>query len=140
MTRFGVHPALFLWVGLILAGWLFAGCAVAPTLGQSVTTGTDSGVVENFGGIRMEIEKEDGQLIIKSISQREGTPRSPMKPGDVIIEINGKSTQGMTLAEALKGMRSDGVAGLSIKTIRPSDPAVASPASLPLPTEGTAPF
>ena len=58
-----------------------------------------------FGGIGIEITMKDGVLTI--VSPIEDTPawRAGLKAGDKIIKINGKSTRGMTLMEAVKKLR-----------------------------------
>ncbi len=59
----------------------------------------------SFGGIGIEITIKDGVLTI--VSPIEGTPgyKAGLKPGDKIIKINGVSTRGITLTEAVKKLR-----------------------------------
>ncbi|WP_107854892.1 S41 family peptidase [Neisseria weaveri] len=58
-----------------------------------------------FGGLGMEIGSEDG--FVKVIAPIEDTPaeRAGVKSGDFIVKINGVSTRGMTVHEAVKKMR-----------------------------------
>ncbi|GAB7080251.1 S41 family peptidase [Megalodesulfovibrio paquesii] len=58
-----------------------------------------------FSGIGIEIGSKDGRLIV--ISPIEDTPafRAGLRTGDIIMEIDGKSTQGMTLVDAVKLIR-----------------------------------
>lgn len=58
-----------------------------------------------FSGIGIEIGSKDGRLIV--ISPIEDTPafRAGLRTGDMILEIDGKSTQGMTLVDAVKLIR-----------------------------------
>lgn len=58
-----------------------------------------------FGGLGIEITIQDGVLTI--ISPIEDTPawKAGVKPGDKIVQINGESTKGMSLAEASQSMR-----------------------------------
>ncbi len=58
-----------------------------------------------FGGLGIEITMENHKLII--VAPIEDTPawKAGLKPGDVIIEINGEPTDKMTLMEAVKKMR-----------------------------------
>ncbi len=60
----------------------------------------------------MQIDSREDRIII--VSPIEGTPayRRGLRPGDIIWEINGKSTEGMTSADASKIMR--GKAGTSV--------------------------
>jgi|GEM_PF-5028642 len=165
----GINLARFLWVGMIAAGLFFTGCAVAPPVAQTVTTSPGSGhkPVEHFGGIGLQVGMKDGLLTINSMLQNSSASRSKLKfkPGDVIVEINGESTQGMTLVDAVNKMRGKVGSTVMIKTIRPPNQVVTShvlrrrnipvavtqppsgqdsPAALPptppLPVEGTTPF
>jgi carboxyl-terminal processing protease len=65
-----------------------------------------------YEGLGMQIDSRDDHIII--VSPIEGTPayRRGLRPGDVIWEINGKSTEGMTSADASKLMR--GKAGTAV--------------------------
>jgi len=58
-----------------------------------------------FGGLGIEITMEDHKLII--VAPIEDTPawKAGLKPGDIIIEINGEPTDKMTLLQAVKKMR-----------------------------------
>ncbi|WP_411278352.1 S41 family peptidase [Falsiroseomonas sp.] len=70
-----------------------------------------------FGGLGIEVTQENGY--VKVISPIDDTPaaRAGVKPGDLITHLNGQSTQGLTLQEAVEQMR--GERGTTIKlTIR----------------------
>ncbi len=58
-----------------------------------------------FGGIGIQIGMTDNQLVV--ISPIEDTPahKVGLEPGDMILEINSKSTQGMSLTEAVRLIR-----------------------------------
>ncbi len=74
-------------------------------------------VEHQFGGIGIQIGMEDGQL--KVISPLLGTPayRAGLESGDIILEIDGKSTQGIQIDEAVKQLK--GEAGTKVTlTIR----------------------
>ncbi len=66
-----------------------------------------------YEGLGMQIDARDGNIII--VSPIEGTPayRKGLRAGDVILQINGKSTEGMSSADASQLMR--GKAGTSVK-------------------------
>ncbi|MBI3839397.1 MAG: S41 family peptidase [Planctomycetia bacterium] len=64
--------------------------------------------VENqFGGIGIQIGMEEGQL--KIISPLIGTPayRAGLESGDWILEINGQSTKGLAIDDAVKQLKGD---------------------------------
>lgn len=65
-----------------------------------------------FGGLGIEIGMKDNVLTV--ISPIEDTPawRAGIKPNDRIVRINGESTKGMTLVEAVSKMR--GVRGSEV--------------------------
>jgi carboxyl-terminal processing protease len=58
-----------------------------------------------FGGLGLEVTQTAG--LLKVITPIDGTPgsRAGIKPGDIIVEINGHSTEGMNLDNAVTQMR-----------------------------------
>jgi carboxyl-terminal processing protease len=66
-----------------------------------------------FGGLGIVIAIKDGMLTV--ISPLEGTPayKEGLKAGDRIVRINGESTKGITLLEAVKKLR--GKPGTQVK-------------------------
>lgn len=58
-----------------------------------------------FGGLGIEVTMENG--LVKVVSPIDETPaaRAGVKPGDMIVEIDGTAVMGMTLAEAVEKMR-----------------------------------
>ncbi len=60
-----------------------------------------------FGGLGIEVTQEGG--FIRVISPIDETPaaRAGIRPGDFITHLNGNSTQGMTLQEAVEQMRGE---------------------------------
>jgi carboxyl-terminal processing protease len=75
------------------------------------------GTSGEFGGVGMEVSEENGVLTV--ITPIEGSPaeKAGIKPRDQIIEIEGKSTQGMVVQEAVRILR--GPSGTPVKiTIR----------------------
>ena len=70
-----------------------------------------------FGGLGIEVTQEGGY--IKVISPIDETPaaRAGVRPGDLITHLNGTSTQGLTLQEAVEQMRGERGSAIRI-TIR----------------------
>ena len=68
-----------------------------------------------FSGIGIEISLEQGRLTV--ISPIEDTPadKAGLKSGDIILEIDGQSTQDITLTEAVKRIR--GAKGSTVKLV-----------------------
>ena len=66
-----------------------------------------STVESQFGGIGIQIGVEDGQL--KVISPLVGTPayRAGLEAGDMILEIDGKSTEGISIDQAVKQLKGE---------------------------------
>lgn len=63
------------------------------------------GTQGEFGGLGIEVGMEDGY--VKVVSPIEDTPaaKAGLKSGDLIIKIDGSSTKGMNLGDAVKKMR-----------------------------------
>jgi carboxyl-terminal processing protease len=66
-----------------------------------------------FGGLGIEITEEQG--VPKVISPIDGTPaaRAGLQPGDLIVQIEGESTQGIELSKVVRQLR--GKPGTSVK-------------------------
>jgi len=83
-------------------------------LGQFRTT-----VDGNFGGIGIQIVVDRGRLEV--LSPLVGTPayRAGMMAGDQITEINGKSTKGITLDEAVARLKGEVGSEITLTVIHP---------------------
>ncbi|HVA13257.1 MAG TPA: S41 family peptidase [Stellaceae bacterium] len=66
-----------------------------------------------FGGLGLEVTMENG--LVKVVSPIDDTPaaQAGLKPGDLIISLDGEQVQGMTLADAVTKMR--GPVGSTVK-------------------------
>jgi carboxyl-terminal processing protease len=70
-----------------------------------------------FGGLGIEVTQEGGYIRVISPIDETPAARAGIRPGDFITALNGTSTQGLTLQEAVEQMR--GERGTSIRlTIR----------------------
>jgi carboxyl-terminal processing protease len=58
-----------------------------------------------FGGLGIEVSMENG--LVKVVSPIDDTPafRAGVKPGDLIVQLDGEQVQGLTLQEAVERMR-----------------------------------
>ena len=77
-----------------------------------------------FGGLGIVISVKDGVLTI--VAPMEDTPgfRAGLLSGDKIIEIDGKSTDGLSLSEAVKKLRGQPGTKVTIKIMRPKNQEV----------------
>lgn len=73
---------------------------------QDTTTGT-------FGGVGMIIQEKDDYIVV--VTPIEDTPayRKGMRPGDLLISVDGKSLKGVKVSEAAKMLR--GTPGTTVK-------------------------
>jgi carboxyl-terminal processing protease len=76
-----------------------------------------------FSGIGIVLTLKDGILTV--VSPIEGTPAytAGIQPGDIVIKIDGESTKGMALWEAVNRMRGPRHAEVVITVIREDEPA-----------------
>jgi carboxyl-terminal processing protease len=66
---------------------------------------SEAEITGKFGGLGIQITEDHG--VLKVISPIDGTPaaRAGIQPGDLIVEIDGKSTQGLSLTEIVRVLR-----------------------------------
>ena len=78
---------------------------------QETTTG-------NYGGLGLEVGMEDG--FVKVIAPMDDTPaaKAGIEPGDLIIELNDVPVKGMSLTEAIEGMRGDAGSEVKLTIVR----------------------
>lgn len=74
-----------------------------------------------FGGLGVVVGMRDERLTI--ISPMEGTPgfRAGLRPGDILIEVDGKSTDKMSLHDAVEKLRGDPGTAVKIVIARPGE-------------------
>ena len=82
-----------------------------------------SSVESEFGGIGIQIAMDGGRLQI--LSPMYGTPayRAGLLAGDHIVEIDGKSTEGRTLDEAIEQLKGDAGTTVALTVIHPGKTA-----------------
>jgi carboxyl-terminal processing protease len=66
---------------------------------------TQADIAGKFGGLGIRISQEHG--VPKVISPIDGTPaaRAGLQPGDLIVQVGGKSTQGVSLSKIVRVLR-----------------------------------
>ena len=80
-------------------------------------------VESEFGGIGIQITADEGQLQI--LSPMYGTPayRAGLLAGDRILEIDGKSTDGLTLDDAVGRLKGDEGTSVTLTVVHPGKEA-----------------
>jgi carboxyl-terminal processing protease len=74
----------------------------------------------SFGGIGIVVSMREGRLTV--VAPIEGTPgfKAGILTGDIIIAINGRDTERMTLEDAVKALRGEPGTKVKLTTLRPS--------------------
>jgi carboxyl-terminal processing protease len=79
---------------------------------------TQADIAGKFGGLGIQISSQNG--VPKVIAPIDGTPadKAGMQPGDLIVAVNGQSTQGMGLTKIVRILRGDPGTKVTITVLR----------------------
>ena len=72
-----------------------------------------------FYGVGLELTMESGELTVVTPLDESPADRAGIKPGDIILEIDGQGTWGMSLAEALDFMEGEQGTEMTLQLGRP---------------------
>lgn len=73
----------------------------------------------NYAGIGIQADVRDGWIVVIAPSPGSPAERAGIQPGDRVVEIDGKSTQGWTLEDAAQAFRGKAETSISLKVERP---------------------
>ena len=73
----------------------------------------------NYAGIGVQADVRDGWMVVIAPTPGSAAERAGIQPGDRIIEVNGRSTQGWTIGEAMKEFRGNAGTSIALKIERP---------------------
>lgn len=73
-----------------------------------------------FGGIGIEVTDKNGELTVVSAIEDTPASKAGIKSGDVIVYVDGKSTEGMISYEVVKVLRGTVDSVLNLKVYSPS--------------------
>ncbi len=77
-------------------------------LGVDVISGTFEGI-----GAQVDQDRQTGEIVIVAPFRDSPAEKAGVKPGDVVLEVNGESTEGWSVADAVKRIR--GPSGTQIR-------------------------
>ncbi len=80
----------------------------------------------NFGGIGANVNLEDGQVTIVSPIAGSPAERAGIRPGTKVLEIDGQSTAGMSLGEAVSKIRGPVGTAVRLTVLHPGEAAPAT--------------
>jgi len=77
----------------------------------------------NYAGVGIQVDVRDGWMIVIAPSPGGPAERAGIQPGDRIVEVNGRSTQGWTHDEAQRSFRGRAGTSVALRVERPGVPA-----------------
>ncbi|HEY4321986.1 MAG TPA: S41 family peptidase [Gemmatimonadales bacterium] len=78
----------------------------------------------NYGGLGMQIDVRDGWITVVAPLPQTPAERAGVQAGDQIIDVNGKSTQGLSQEKAVSTLRGDVGTKAELQIRRPGAPAL----------------
>ncbi len=77
----------------------------------------------SYEGIGIRIDVEEGEVVVRELMEATPAARAGLKKGDHIVTIDGHSTKGLTLREAIRRMRGPVGSQVVLGILRPGAPA-----------------
>lgn len=73
----------------------------------------------NYAGIGIQADVRDGWMVVIAPTPGSAAERAGIQPGDRIVQVNGRSTQGWTIGEAMKAFRGNAGTTVALMVERP---------------------
>lgn len=78
----------------------------------------DQDISGNFGGVGMEVGMRNGLITVISPLPETPAAKAGMQPGDILVEINGESTENKSVDEAVRKIRGEIGTSVELKIAR----------------------
>ncbi len=77
----------------------------------------------NFEGIGATVETKNGQIVIVAPLKGRPAEKAGLQPGDIVVKIDGQSTDGMSLTDAISRIRGPKGTQVTLTIVRAGAPA-----------------
>jgi carboxyl-terminal processing protease len=74
-----------------------------------------------FGGVGMEVEMQDGLLVVVSPLKESPAYKAGIKPGDIVSAVNGESLIGMSIDQSIQLIRGEVGKDVELSVFRPDE-------------------